>query len=58
MHISAGYKGGIINGNEYYEKQSSKNEALEILNGKFANGEIPEEECFRKRNILKDDNLN
>lgn len=40
------------------EKRSSKNEALEILNRKFANGEISEEEYLRKRTILKDDDLN
>ncbi|MBZ4663704.1 MAG: hypothetical protein JG776_1419 [Caloramator sp.] len=41
-----------------YKRQSSINSAIEILNIKFAKGEISEEEYINKKNLIKSKKIN
>jgi len=42
------------NGNNLnYRRNIQSNDALEILNNRFANGEISEEEYLRRKSVLK-----
>jgi len=41
-----------------YKRQISINSALEILNIKFAKGEISEEEYLNKRNLIRSNKIN
>lgn len=42
------------NGNKYYNNRLNNNDALDILNQRYANGEISDEEYSRKKKMLRD----
>lgn len=41
-------------GNRNYSHHGTENDALDILNQRYANGEISEEEYVKKKKILRD----
>lgn len=42
------------NDNKHYSNRPSNNDALDILNQRYANGEISDEEYSRKKKMLRD----
>jgi putative membrane protein len=44
----------VQNNHRTYDNQKGMNDALDILNQRYARGEISEEEYIKKKKILKD----